>query len=77
MSQFRPPKRGGAVHYRHQGGGNRPHKGGQSRLRSRDAEQHLFSPSNRSAILLIISILYIGTFKCYVTLEEVFCYALT
>lgn len=45
MSQFRTPKRGGGGH-RQQSSGNKNHRGG-SRLRSRDAEQHLFSPSNR------------------------------
>lgn len=50
MSQFRPTKKGSTMNYRHLGGGGanrQPHKGGQSRLRSYDGEQTMFTPSNR------------------------------
>lgn len=49
MSQHRPPRRGGSHHRPYGGGGHHQRRGGYQnhRLRSRDVEQHLFSPSNR------------------------------
>lgn len=43
ISQFRPARRGGRQGYQN----NKPRGGGNSRLRSIDSEQHLFSPTNR------------------------------
>ena len=50
ISQFRPARRGGRQGYLN----NKPRGGGNSRLRSIDSEQHLFSPTNRLMRMLIV-----------------------